>query len=127
VNILFSDFKEYLWVTKVIIVFSGISFLFFGVSCLFSNFMVLEFKRYDLDKFRVLVGILQLLGSVGLFIGLFSENWAILASLGLAILMAFGFMVRIKIKDSFLLSFPSLFYTILNMILFIILIRFENK
>lgn len=126
-NILFSDFKEYLWVTKVIIVFSGISFLFFGVSCLFSNFMVLEFKRYDLDKFRVLVGILQLLGSVGLFIGLFSENWAILASLGLAILMAFGFMVRIKIKDSFLLSFPSLFYTILNMILFIILIRFENK
>ena len=89
--------------------------------------MVLEFKRYDLDKFRVLVGILQLLGSVGLFIGLFFENWAILASLGLAILMAFGFMVRIKIKDSFLLSFPSLFYTILNMILFIILIRFENK
>tara|TARA_R110002050_G_scaffold26706_1_gene70091 strand:- start:1666 stop:2049 length:384 start_codon:yes stop_codon:yes gene_type:complete len=127
VNILFSDFKEYLWVTNVIIVFSGISFLFFGVSCLYSNFMVLEFKRYDLDKFRVLVGILQLLGSVGLFIGLFFENWAILASLGLAILMAFGFMVRIKIKDSFLLSFPSLFYTILNMILFIILIRFENK
>ena len=126
-NILFSDFKEYLWVTKVIIVFSGISFLFFGVSCLYSNFMVLEFKRYDLDKFRVLVGILQLLGSVGLFIGLFSENWAILASLGLAILMAFGFMVRIKIKDPFILAFPSLFYSLLNMILFIILIRFETK
>ena len=126
-NILFSDFKEYLWVTKVIIVFSGLSFLFFGISCLFSNFMVIEFKRYDLEKFRIIVGLLQLLGSVGLFIGLFSKNWAMLASLGLAILMAFGFMVRIKIKDSFLLSFPSLFYTILNMILFIILIRFENK
>ena len=89
--------------------------------------MVIEFKRYDLEKFRIIVGLLQLLGSVGLFIGLFSKNWAMLASLGLAILMAFGFMVRIKIKDSFLLSFPSLFYTILNMILFIILIRFENK
>ena len=124
---MFSDFKEYLWVTKVIIVFSGLSFLFFGISCLFSNFMVIEFKRYDLEKFRIIVGLLQLLGSVGLFIGLFSKNWAMLASLGLAILMAFGFMVRIKIKDSFLLSFPSLFYTILNMILFIILIRFENK
>ena len=89
--------------------------------------MVIEFKRYDLEKFRVLVGVLQLLGSVGLFMGLFSKNWAMLASLGLAILMAFGFMVRIKIKDPFILAFPSLFYTLLNMILFIILIRFETK
>ncbi len=124
---IFSDFKEYLWVTKVVIVFSGLSFLFFGISCLFSNFMVIEFKRYDLAKFRIIVGVLQLLGSVGLFIGLFSKNWAILASLGLAILMALGFMVRIKIKDAFILAFPSLFYALLNMILFIILIRFENK
>ncbi|SKB32668.1 DoxX family protein [Maribacter arcticus] len=126
-NIIFSDFKEYLWVTKVIIVFSGLSFLFFGISCLFSNFMVIEFKRYDLEKFRIIVGLLQLLGSVGLFIGLFSKNWAMLASLGLAILMAFGFMVRIKIKDPFFLAFPSLFYALLNMILFIIIFRFENK
>lgn len=126
-NINFSDFEDYLWLTKVIIVFSGISFLFFGISCLFSNFMVLEFKRYDLEKFRVLVGVLQLLGSVGLFIGLFYKNWAMLASLALAILMSFGFMVRIKIKDPFLLAFPSLFYTLLNTILFIILIRLENK
>ena len=126
-NIDFSDFEDYLWLTKVIIVFSGISFLFFGISCLFSNFMVLEFKRYDLEKFRVLVGVLQLLGSVGLFIGLFYKNWAMLASLALAILMSFGFMVRIKIKDPFLLAFPSLFYTLLNTILFIILIRLENK
>ena len=126
-NILFSDFKEYLWITKVIIVFSGLSFLFFGISCLFSNFMVIEFKRYDLEKFRVIVGLLQILGSMGLFIGLFYRNWAMLASFGLAILMAFGFIVRIKIKDPFILAFPSLFYSLLNIILFIILIRFENK
>ncbi|KKO05948.1 hypothetical protein LCGC14_0069600 [marine sediment metagenome] len=124
---LFTNFKEYMWLTKAIIIFSGASFLFFGISCLFSNFMVLEFKRYDLERFRVLVGILQLLGSVGLFVGLFSKNWAILASLGLGILMAFGFMVRVKIKDPFILSFPSLFYAVLNMILFVVLIRFENE
>lgn len=122
-----ADFKEYLWVTRVILIVSGISFLFFGVSCLFSNFMVLEFKRYDLEKFRILVGVLQLLGSIGLFIGMFSKNWAILASLGLAVLMFFGFMVRIKIKDAFILALPSLFYAVLNMVLFIILIRFENR
>jgi|TARA_R110000868_G_scaffold4768_4_gene29729 hypothetical protein len=89
--------------------------------------MVLEFKRYDLEKFRVLVGLLQLLGSLGLFLGFFSKNWAILASLGLAVLMAIGFMVRVKIKDPFILSFPSIFYAVLNMILFVILFRFENE
>ncbi|MGB2760705.1 DoxX family protein [Maribacter stanieri] len=124
---LFTNFKEYMWLTKAIIIFSGVSFLFFGISCLFSNFMVLEFKRYDLEKFRVLVGLLQLLGSLGLFLGFFSKNWAILASLGLAVLMAIGFMVRVKIKDPFILSFPSLFYAVLNMILFVILFRFENE
>lgn len=124
---LFADFKDYLWVTRLILIFSGISFLFFGIICLYSNYMVLEFKRYDLEKFRILVGVLQLLGSVGLFIGLFYKNWAILASLGLAVLMGFGFMVRIKIKDAFILALPSLFYALLNMVLFIILIRFENK
>ena len=123
---LFANFKEYMLVTKAIILFSAFSFVFFGISCLFSNFMVLEFKRYDLEKFRVLVGFLQLIGAVGLLLGIFHKNWAILACLGLAILMGFGFMVRIKIKDPFLLALPSLFYAIINLILFVILIRFEN-
>lgn len=123
---LFSATQEYYWFTKVMIIFSGVSFIFFGFSCLFSNFMMLEFKRYGLENFRILVGILQLLGAVGLFIGLFSKNWAVLASLGLALLMVFGFMVRLKIKDAFLLAFPSLFYALLNMLLFIILSRFEK-
>ncbi|TLP75435.1 hypothetical protein ES765_15600 [Maribacter sp. ACAM166] len=112
--------------TKLIIIFSGVSFLFFGISCLFSNYMVSEFKRYHLENFRILVGLLQLMGSIGLFIGLFSKNWAILASICLAVLMAFGFVVRLKVKDAFLLAFPSLFYSLLNMALFILLTRFEK-
>ncbi len=118
--------QQYYWFTRALILFSGISFLFFGISCLFSNFMVAEFKRYGLENFRVLVGLLQLLGAIGLFLGFFSKNWAILASLGLAILMAFGFIVRLKIKDNFLLAAPSLIYALLNMSLFIILIRLEK-
>lgn len=118
--------QQYYWFTRALILFSGISFLFFGISCLYSNFMVAEFKRYGLENFRVLVGLLQLLGAIGLFLGFFSKNWAILASLGLAILMAFGFIVRLKIKDNFLLAAPSLIYALLNMSLFIILIRLEK-
>lgn len=118
--------QEYSWYTKLLIVTSGLSFLFFGLSCLFSEFMVFEFKRYQLDNFRVLVGILQMLGAVGLFIGFYSKNWAVLASLGLGILMTLGFIVRLKIKDSFILAFPSFFFAVLNMALFIILTKFEN-
>jgi len=125
-NTLFSTFQVYFWLTKGMIVFSGLSFLFFGLSCLFTNFMVFEFRRYGLENFRVLVGILQLAGSARLFIGLVSKNWAILASIGLAILMAFGFIVRLKIKDAFLLALPSLFYSLLNMMLFILLTGFEK-
>ncbi len=118
--------QEYIWSTKLMIFFSGISFLIFGVSCLFSDFMILEFKRYQLQNFRILVGFLQLLGAFGLFLGLFLKNWGVLASLGLAVLMTFGFIVRLRIKDSFLLAFPSLFYAVLNTILFIVLTKFEK-
>lgn len=118
--------EEYSWYTKLLLIGSGLSFLFFGLSCLFTEFMVLEFKRYQLENFRVLVGILQLLGAVGLFVGFYSKNWAVLASLGLAVLMVLGFIVRLKIKDSFILAFPSFFFAVLNMVLFYILIKFEN-
>lgn len=115
--------EEYLWYTKAVILFSGISFLFFGISCLFSEFMVLEFKRYGLETYRVLVGVLQLFGAFGLFLGFYAKNWAILASLGLFILMTSGFLVRIKIRDPFLLALPSFFYAVLNLFLFYLLIR----
>lgn len=118
--------QHYYWFTNLLISFSGISFLIFGFSCLFSDFMRFEFKRYRLQNFRIFVGILQLLGAFGLFYGFFSKNWAVLASLGLALLMTFGFMVRLKIKDSFILAFPSLFYAVLNFLLFVILIKFET-
>ncbi|MGC1515969.1 MAG: DoxX family protein [Maribacter sp.] len=119
--------QEYLWYTKALLFFSGISFLFFGISCLWTEFMVMEFKRYGLEHFRVLVGCLQLLGAFGLFMGLYYKNWAIIGSLGLCLLMTCGFLVRIKIKDSFLLSFPSLFYAMLNAALFILLMRSKTN
>lgn len=118
--------QEYNWPIKLMIFFSGTSFLIFGFSCLFSEFMVIEFKRYHLQNFRILVGSLQLLGAFGLFLGFFFKSWAILASLGLGVLMILGFLVRLRIKDSFILAFPSLFYALLNMILFILLTKMDK-
>ena len=95
------------------------SFIFYGISCLLSKHMVLEFERFGLKNQRVLTGILQLLGGFGLLVGWYFKIYivAFLAALGLGLLMFLGFGVRIKIKDTVLQALPSLIFGILNMYL----------
>lgn len=72
--------------------------------------------RYGLPKFRNLTGYLQLIGAVGLIVGLsFSPILLIISSLGLCLLMLAGFAVRIKIKDNFFKSSPSFGFAVLNL------------
>ncbi|MDT0538849.1 DoxX family protein [Croceitalea sp. P059] len=98
----------------VFLVGSGLSFLVFGFSCLFSPYMVAEFKRYGLITYRRLNGYLQVIGGLGLFLSFYKPLIGIIASLGLAVLMLLGFLVRLKIKDGFIKSFPAFFYMIIN-------------
>ena len=81
--------------------------------------MALEFNRFGLTKTqRQLTGVLQLLGGLGLLIGYYYFLLlAGISALGLALLMLFGFIVRLKIKDSIVLSAPSLMYALLNVYL----------
>ena len=94
------------------------SFLFFGTSCLLSRRMATEFERYGLGRWRTVVGILQLLGAAGLVAGVWIPWAAVVASGGLAVLMALGVGVRIKIRDTLIQTSPALFYMILNAYLF---------
>jgi uncharacterized membrane protein YkgB len=73
-----------------------------------------EFKRFGLEKYGTLAAILELMGAVGLLIGLKNHNVLVLASGGLTLLMLLGTGVRIKMKDSFLVSLPAFFYFLLN-------------
>jgi hypothetical protein len=62
-----------------------------------------------------MTGFLQLLGAIGLLIGLyFSPILLLLASMGLGILMIAGFIVRLKINDNFIQSSPSFIFAVLN-------------
>jgi uncharacterized membrane protein len=62
-----------------------------------------------------MTGFLQLLGAIGLLIGLyFSPILLLLASMGLSILMIAGFIVRLKINDNFIQSSPSFLFAALN-------------
>jgi hypothetical protein len=95
---------------------SGLSFIYFGISCFISEFIISEFIRYGLAKFRVLTGILQLLGAAGLLIGLyFSPRMLLFAAVGLSILMMCGFIVRISINDNFFKCLPSFLFAGLNL------------
>ena len=79
-----------------------------------------EFKRFELEKFTTLIGMLELLGGIGLLVGIWVSFILLISSGGLALLMLLGFGVRIKVKDGFWLSFPSLFFMLLNLYVFIV-------
>ena len=97
---------------------SSLSFIYFGIGCFVSDFIISEFNRYGLPKFRTLTGSLQLLGSAGLLIGLyFNSKILLLASIGLCLLMACGFVVRVSISDSLLKCLPSFSFAVLNLII----------
>lgn len=99
----------------VMTLFSAASFVFYGISCLTSKRMQLEFERFGLAKQRALTGVLQLIGGLGLAIGFYSSfKLAAFSAAGLAILMLSGFVVRLKVKDSVVASAPALMYALLN-------------
>ena len=100
---------------NVLILFSAASFLIYGIAYFVSTNMKNEFKRFGLEKFGPLTAILELAGALGLFIGIQNHTILILASGGLALLMLLGVCVRIKIKDSLLVSLPAFFYFVLNL------------
>ena len=102
----------------ILIWFSALSFLFYGLSFYTSHHMKDEFKRYGLEKFALMTSILQILGGTGLIVGLQIHPILLISSAGLSILMLFGFGVRLKIRDSFWQSLPALSYFILNSYLF---------
>ena len=90
------------------------SFFVYGTAYFVSSNMKNEFKRFGLEKYGTLAAILELMGAVGLLIGLKNHNVLVLASGGLTLLMLLGTGVRIKMKDSFLVSLPAFFYFLLN-------------
>jgi hypothetical protein len=92
-----------------------IAFLVYGLCCIFSGHMVVEFERYRLARFRMLTGYLQILGAIGLLVGfLLSPAAGLMAALGLSLQMLLGFGVRLLIRDSFLQCLPSFGFMLIN-------------
>ncbi len=81
-----------------------------------------EFKRFNLEKLGLLTIILEIVGALGLFIGLWYQPLLLLSSGGLALLMFLGVLVRLKLKDNLWITLPALFYMVLNGYIFYVTI-----
>ena len=98
----------------LLILVSGISFIIYGSLLFFSTKMQNEFKRFGLEMLIYLTGILEILGGLGQLVGLKFNLILLISSGGLALLMLLGFCVRLKTKDGFWQTMPSMFFMLLN-------------
>jgi len=78
-----------------------------------------EFIRFGLGRLGMLIAVLEIIGAIGLLVGLWIHSVLLISSGGLAVLMFMGVIVRLKVKDSLWLSLPALFFMVLNSYIFI--------
>ncbi|ADE55751.1 DoxX family protein [Coraliomargarita akajimensis] len=97
----------------IVQLFCALSFLGYGLSCLFASHMTAEFQRYGIPQYRVLTGSLQILAAVGLLAGIWLPWLSGLAAAGLALQMACGLGLRIHIGDSWIKCLPAASYLLL--------------
>jgi hypothetical protein len=93
---------------------SSLSFLGYAYSYFKTPHMKYEFKRFGLEKMGLTIVLLEIIGALGLLVGLQINFMLIFSSSGLALLMFAGVIVRIKVKDSIWITLPAFFYMVLN-------------
>ena len=103
----------------ILIILSAVSFLLYGIAYFSNPHMKNEFVRFGLAKFGILIAALEILGAIGLMVGLVNNFALLISSGGLAILMLLGFLARLRVKDSLWVSLPALFYIVLNSYIFL--------
>lgn len=100
---------------SLLTVFSSAAFLGYGLLCVASVSMEREFTRFGLAHLRVLTGSLEILGGVGLLVGLAWPPALGLSSGGLALLMLCGVGVRVSVGDALVQMVPALGLMLLNL------------
>lgn len=106
---------------QIIVLSAGTVFIYYGLLCLTTNHMMIEFQRYGLSRFRKIVGVLELFGGLGLLLGFYYPILSILASAGLTILMFLGTIVRLKTKDPLWKIIPAFTLMLVNGYIFSLL------
>ena len=87
-------------VYTIIIIFTSISFISYGLNSFISKKMISEYERWGLEKRRKQIGGIQLICGLGILIGLKYNSILIPSSILLILMMLVAVYVRIKIKDN---------------------------
>lgn len=109
----------------ILIFISSLSFMGYGITFFTSSKMKSEFKRFGLEKAGTPTAVLELLGALGLLIGLKFNIILLISSGGLAMLMLLGIVVRMSVKDNHLVSLPALVFMLLNAYIFFMSIQLQ--
>ncbi len=96
---------------------SGASFLYYGYETLFEDRTRVEFERYGVPHLRRFVGSMQLLGGVGILLGLGFAPLGAAAAAGLTVMMLLGLAVRVSIHDAPRLMVPAASLAAVNAVL----------
>ena len=94
-------------VYNLFVVFTAASFLHYAASALTTKRMAIEFERYGFSDKRVFIAVSQILGALGLLMGLIMPIVGILSSAGFTVQMVCALVVRRRIGDPFLQSLPA--------------------
>lgn len=86
---------------------NGLAFLFWGASLLATPAMAVDFERFGLTSFRTMIGVLELLGGLGVLVGLRYHGLARAAAAGLCLLMLCGVLVRLRAGDGAVQATPA--------------------
>jgi hypothetical protein len=82
--------------------------------CVFTSHMRDEFERFGMARFRLLTGILEILGAIGTLVGLWWMPLFIFSTLGLGTLMLLGLVTRMRLKDPVLQMLPAFLLMAVN-------------
>jgi len=93
---------------------TAIAFIIYGVTCLCTATMRVEFERFRVPQYRMLIGVTQLLGAAALLIGLRYPLFGFVGALGLSLQMAAGVVVRVRIGDTWLQASQAAVFMIIN-------------
>ncbi|MEJ6798571.1 MAG: hypothetical protein QNK75_06040 [Crocinitomicaceae bacterium] len=105
-------------VITIVTLISSFSFFAYAFSYFNTPHMKNEFKRFGLEKIGLTIVLLEITGALGLLVGLKFYFFLMISSLGLALLMLAGLIVRVKLKDSIWISLPAFFLMMLNTYIF---------
>lgn len=94
-------------------------FLYYGLSCLFAGAMVKDFERFNLQQFRRLTGLLEVMGALGLVGSYFLPPLVFPSAAGLSLLMLLGVITRLRVRDPLTDAIPAGVLMLLNLFLLV--------